>query len=204
MVQWLLSLPKNIFVILVLGVAIIFIVVQDPPHTVCRTQIENFRSQQKGIIYKNPNIKTRSKPLITVMIGNCKKYNSPGSCYGLFSRVKALIHSFKVVSVDCRNSFASLSKVRQTLFEVYSLMIRIAWGEVPPTEYQDQKNWLSDVDISLFCLIKERILFFYEKPALMNLEKKIFKRLPGTKNMSENRIRELALVSENCSNYPAM
>ena len=204
MVQWLLSLPKNIFVVLVLGAAILFIVAQDPPHTICRTQIENFKSQQMGIIYKDSAVKTRKKPLLSVLIENCKKYNSPGSCYGLFSRIKVFINGFKVVSVDCRNPFSSLSKVRETLFEVYSLMIRIAWGDAPSTEHQDKLNWLSDVDISLFCLIKEQILFFYGKNNLLNLEKKIFKKLPGAKGMNESRIRELALVSENCSLYPSL
>lgn len=204
MVQWFLSLPKNIFVILVLGVAIIFIVAQDPPHTICRTQIENFKSQQAGILYKDSAVKTRKQPLLAVLIENCKKYNSPGSCYGLFSRIKVFINDFKVVSVDCREPFSILSRVRGVLFEVYSLMIRIAWGDAPATEHQDKLNWLSDVDVSLFCLIKEKILFFYGKNDLLNLEKKVFKKLPDANSMNESRIRELALVSENCSLYPSL
>ncbi len=204
MVKWLLSLPKSMLAFLVLGTAIVFIVAQDPPHTVCRAQIENFKSQQKGIVYKDPKIKTRQKPLIAVMVESCKQHNSPGSCYGLFSRIKRLIHDFKVVAVQCKASFAGLSEVRKALFAVYGLMIRIAWGDEPPTAYQDKKKWLSDVDMSVFCLLKERILFFYGKEALINLEKQVFKKLPGVKSMKESRIRELALVSENCSVYPAL
>ncbi|MDE0119311.1 MAG: hypothetical protein OXM55_04795 [Bdellovibrionales bacterium] len=204
MVQWLLSLPKNIFVIVVLGVAILFIVVQDPPHTICRTQINNFKSQQTGILYKDPKIKTRVKPLINVLIENCKKYNTPGSCYGLFSRTKKLIKGFKVVSRDCRESFANLGAVKKALFGVYGLIIRIAWGDTPPVAHQDKLNWLSDIDVSLFCLIKEEILFYYGRVGLLNLEKKVFKQLPGTKSMKESRIRELSLTSENCSLYPVL
>ncbi|MDE0518000.1 MAG: hypothetical protein F4X95_03890 [Oligoflexia bacterium] len=204
MVQWLLSLPKNIFVIVVLGAAILFIVVQDPPHTICRTQINNFKAQQKGILYKDPKIKTRVKPLIKVLIENCKKYNTPGSCYALFSRTKKLIKDFKVVSRDCREPFASLGAVKEALFGGYSLIIRIAWGDTPPLAHQDKLNWLSDIDVSLFCLIKEEILFYYGKEALLNLEKKVFKKLPGAKNMKESRIRELSLTSENCSLYPIL
>lgn len=206
MVQWLLSLPKNIFVVLVLGVAILFIVAQDPPHTICRTQIENFKSQQEGIIYRDPNLKAEIKklPLLETLVKSCKKYNSPGSCYGLFSKIKNFIDDFKLVSIDCREGFASLSKVRSTLFEVYGLMIRIAWGQAPPTEYQDKLAWFTDVDLSLFCLIKKQILFFYGKSSLLNLERKVLKKLPGAKGMSEDSIRELALVSENCSHYPSL
>ena len=176
---------------------------QDPPHTMCRTQIENFKQTQKGIIYEDPNIKTKENlPLLTILIQECKKYNSPGACYGLFSRIKHFIHDFKLVSKDCRQDFSSLSKVKKNLFEVYGLMVRLAWGDAPPVEYQDKMNWLSDLDISLFCLIKDQIFFFYEKSSLLNLERTIFKQLPGTENMNERRIRELAIVSENCSSYP--
>ena len=204
MLNKLLSLPKSMLAVLVLGGAIVFIVAQDPPHTVCRAQIENFKLQQKGVIYKDPKIKTRQKPLITVMVESCKKHNSPGSCYGLFSRIKRLIYGFKVVAVHCKASFASLGEVRKALFAVYGLMIRIAWGDAPPVAYQDKKNWFSDVDMSVFCLLKERILFFYGKQALINLEKQVFKKLPGAKDLQESRIREMALVSENCSLYPVL
>jgi len=203
-VQWLLSLPKNILVIVVLAAAIILIVAQDPPHTICRTHINNFKSRQKGVLYKDPNIKTRQKPLLAVLVESCKKYNTPGSCYGLFSKIKTFINGFKVISVDCYPVFSGLRKVREALFEVYSLMIRIAWGDKPPLEYQDKLNWFSDVDISLFCLVKEKVLLLYGKSSLLNLERKVFKKLPGTKNMNENRIRELSIVSENCSRYPSL
>ena len=206
MIQWFLSLPKNIFVILVLGVAIIFIVGQNPPHTICRTQIKNFQSQQKGIIYKGPSLKKGMKkpPLLEVLLESCKKYNSPGSCYGLFSKVKVFIKDFKLVSVDCREPFSGLSKVRSTLFEAYGLMIRIAWGDAPSPDHHDKLAWFTDVDISLFCLIKKEILFFYGKDSLLSLERKVFKKLPGAKDINESRIRELALVSENCALYPSL
>ena len=204
MVQWLLALPKNILVVLVLGTAIVFIVANDPPHTVCRTQIENFKEQQKGIIYKDPETKNRPQPLLQVLIKNCKKHNSPGSCYGLFSRTKVLINGFKVVSVDCKSSFSDLSEVRNALFAVYGLMIRIAWGSAPPTEHQDKLHWLSEVDMSLFCLLKKEILFYYGKSGLLGIEQKIFQKLPEAKGLSEIRIRELAIVSENCARYPSL
>ena len=191
---------------MVLGIAIIFIVAQDPPHTICRTQIENFKSQQKGIIYKDPSLKREIKrlPVLEVLIKSCKKYNSPGSCYGLFSKIKNFINDFKLVSIDCREPFSTLSKVRSTLFEVYGLMIRIAWGEAPSPDHHDKLAWFTDVDLSLFCLIKKKILFFYGKNSLLSLERKVLKTLPGAKGMNESRIRELSLVSENCAFYPAL
>ena len=201
MVQWLLSLPKKVLVVLVLTTAIVFIVAQDPPHTLCRTQIENFKLRQKGKIYKNPNIKTRKKPLMEIVIMKCRESNSPGNCYELFSKTKDFIRDFKTVSLSCRDSLSSLSKVRSTLFEIYRLMIQLAWGDGSSKDHYDKTNWLSSADVSLFCAVKENIVTFYGSATLLNLERKVFKKLPGTKKMSENRIRELALVSQDCAIY---
>ena len=200
MVQWLLSLPRKILVVLVLTTAIVFIIAQDPPHSLCRTQIENFKSRQKGKIYKNPKIKTRKLPLMEVLIAKCKKGNSPGNCYELFSKTQEFLRDFKTVSLFCRDSLSSLSKVRETLFEIYSLMIRLAWGDGVSDHY-DKINWLSAADVSLFCAVKENIIAFYGKADLLRMERAVFKKLPGTQNMRERRIRELALVSQNCAIY---
>ena len=198
--QLLVSLPKAFIATVLIALGIIFIIFNDPPHTVCRTQIENFKDVQIGVLYKDSSIKTRTKPLLEVLIDTCKKYSTPGSCYGLFSKIRVFVQDFRLVSGDCRKEFSSLSKVRKTLFGVYGLMIRLAWGDTPPKHY-NKLAWLSDVDMSLFCMLKERIIYFYGRDALLNLERKTFKLLPGAENMSKNNIREMALVSENCTRY---
>ncbi len=205
MLNILLSLPKTILVILVLATAIIFIVAEDPPHTVCRTQIENFKQSQKGWLYKDPNVKTRKEPLMDVMIETCKKHNnSPGRCYGLFSRTRKFIRDFRLVSHSCRKEFASLSEVKKKMFSLYSLMIRLAWGDKPPTAYQDKLNWFSEADMSLFCLIKKQALFFYGPVALEQWQKKTFKKLPGAKKLRSAQLKEFSIVSENCAHYPLL
>ncbi len=201
MVQWLLSLPKTLLVILSLTVAIIVIVAQDPPHTLCRTQVNNFKSRQKGKIYKDPEIKHRKKALIKILVEHCKKGNSPGNCYGLFSKTKELIHDFQVVSASCRSELSSLTEVRATLFQIYNLMIRLAWGAEPVKNHYNKLSWFSVADISLFCSLKEVILTFYGKDALFQMEQKTLKRLPGAKKMNPTAIFELSLVSQNCSIY---
>ena len=201
--QLLVSLPKAIIAVVLIAAGIIFIVANDPPHTFCRTQIENFKDAQIGILYKDSNIKTRTKPLLEVLVDTCKKYSAPGSCYGLFSKIRVFVQDFKLVSGDCRQEFSSLSKVRKTLFGVYGLMIRLAWGDAPPKHY-NKLAWLSTVDVSLFCVLKERIIRLYGKEALLSLERKTFKLLPGAENMNEDNIREVSLVSENCARYPPL
>ena len=207
MQNWLSSLSKTTLAVLVLTGAIIFIVTENPPHSICRTQIENFKNSQKGFLYKDPNVKTRKKPLLDVLIENCKKYNSPASCYGLFSRVRKFIRDFKLVSTSCQKDFASLGAVRKQLSALYILLIRLAWGDVPPVAYQDKLGWFSDIDMSLFCLIKKETLFFYGQNTLKQWEQKAFSTLKqhhGAKNLSQQKIKELSIVSENCGHYPIL
>ena len=199
--QFLLSLPKTFLVILILGAAIIFIVANDPPHSVCRTQIDHFKSVQRGILYRDPKIKTRKKPLLLILIENCKKYSSPGSCYDLFSKVRTLIRDFKLIGNDCYKSFSLIPEVKGALLTVYDLMIRLAWGGTPPKHY-NKLGWFSEVDVSLFCVIKKQIITLYGKEILLNQEQSTFKKLPGAKTMGLNSIKEMALVPENRSLYP--
>ena len=206
--QWFSTLSKTTLAVLVLTGAIIFIVTQDPPHSICRTQIENFKNSQKGFLFKDPKVKTRNQPLLDVLIENCKKYNSPASCYGLFFRTKRFIRDFKLVSTSCRKEFASLGVVREKLSTLHNLMIRLAWGDVPPVAYQDKLGWLSDVDMSLFCLIKKEALFFYGSSTLKQWEQEAFKKLKQhhhkAKDLTQNKLKELSIVSENCAHYPVL
>lgn len=205
MVKWLLRLPRTIFVTLVLGIAMLFMFIKDPPHTICRTQLDTFKSRQTGIIYKNPKLEIQKKPIMFLLIQECKNNSIPGSCYGLFSKIKKLMYDFKIVSYDCRKHFSSLSTVKNILFTVYRLMIHLAWGDKPSsTRYADKLNWLSNVDISLFCTIKKNIRDIYGNQSLLNLENTTFKQLPGSEGMSEVAIRELAIVSLVCSSYSTL
>lgn len=201
--QLLLSLPKTLLVVLVLGFAIIFIVANDPPHNICRTQINHFKAVQSGTLYRDSKIKTRKKPLLSILIGNCKQYSSPGSCYGLFSKMRTFIGDFKLIASDCYKPFSLIPEVKGALLSVYGLMIRLAWGGEPPKHY-DKLGWFSEVDVALFCLVKKQIITLYGKEVLLGQEQRTFKKLPGAKTMSLSAIKETSIVSENCSLYPPL
>ena len=48
------KLPKTLLAILLIGGGIVFILLNDPPHTFCDAQVEHFKRVQRGILYKNP------------------------------------------------------------------------------------------------------------------------------------------------------
>ena len=199
MEQWLLSIPRGVLVTAVIIIAIIFVVLQDPPHTVCRTQIDRFKYWQAGTIYPLKGGKLNKAPTMQTLIGSCKKLNTPGGCFGLFAKTKTFLRDFDLVSLDCKESLAALKEVKSTLFANYSLMIRLAWGDQPPDIRKGNLlNWFSSLEVSLFCSIKKQIIELYGEQQLMVLEQNTFKKLPGAENLSEDQIREVALVSRSC------
>ena len=200
MVQWLLSLPRPLFVFLVLTTAILFILFNDPPHTICRVQINQFKSWQEGLIYKARNDKLNKKPLMQTLMKTCKDLAEPGACYGLFSRIKVFIRDFHVVSEDCKMELSELPAVKKTLLSVYDLMIRLAWGDEPPDVRKGQKfNWLSALDRELFCSVKQKIISLYGEQTLSAQEQKTFLQLPGADSLKTDDIQDRSLVSQYCS-----
>ena len=199
MERWLLSIPRWLLVTVIIAGATALIVLRDPPHSICRTQIDRFKYWQEGSIYKLKNDKLKKAPAIPTLIKNCKKLNSPGACYGLFSKTRVFLRDFDLVSVDCQESFAALGAVKKTLFSIYSLMIRLAWGDTPPSARTGQQlNWFSDLELNLFCSIKKQIIRLYGNEMLLSLERQTFKKLPAVENLDEMQIRERALVSQKC------
>ena len=198
MVQWLLSLPRTLFVTLTLVVITLFVILQDPPHTICRTQVEHFKSRQKGLIYKDPEVKTRKKPLMDILIQECRKKSSPGSCYQMFAKARRLVNDFNIVSVECTKGLGQVSQVRKVLFQVYDLMIRLAWQKPSSHEVPVKLNWLTEADVDLFCRLKQISEDLYGPATLSQWEQKVFKKLPDTNTLSEDQIRDRSLVSENC------
>ena len=199
MLEWLLSLPRKLFVTLVLAGAVLFIVLQDPPHTVCRTEINNFKFAQSGILYKDDRDRQlKTPPLMEVLIKDCKKYNNPGSCYTLFAKVKHFLKDFRKISPECYKYALALARIKKTLLEIYDLLIRIAWGDAPPTQYHNKLSWLGVADVQFFCTLKAHIIDLYGKEQLRLKELSVLKKLPGAANLSENSIRELSIVSEKC------
>jgi len=199
MKQWLLSIPRGILVTAVIVIAVILIVLQDPPHTVCRTQIDRFKYWQEGTIYPVKDNKLNKAPAMQTLLKSCKELSSPGGCYGLFHRARVFLRDFDLVSVDCKESFVALKEVKDTLFVIYDLMIRLAWGDQPPDVCEGNLlNWFSSLEVSLFCSVKNHIINLYGEQQLMVLERNTFKKLPGAGNLSEDEIREVALVSQSC------
>ena len=83
------KIPKTILLIIVLTIGVLFIVIADPPKTVCDAQDELFTEEYKSFLLVDKERKLKTSKYQTLK-NQCKIANSPGGCYELFNQMRKL------------------------------------------------------------------------------------------------------------------
>ncbi len=195
-------IPKNMLAFVFIVAGILFIVLGQPPHTVCDSQLEVIQKAQLKFLYKDPKAKKITTTKYQMLYEHCKRTNAPGGCYELFQEMKVLLYDLSTLSSECAGALGSVTEHKKVLWEVTEMMVRMAWGEAPPTAYHAKFGWLDTADISLYCKLKMRITAFYGEPAWNAFREKMMKELPGAKDVPRNTVWDMSIFSENCSRYP--
>jgi hypothetical protein len=195
-------IPKWFLATAVIGGGIAFLVISNPPHTVCESQIEVFQDAQKRFLFVDKVKKTTIPAKYRMLVDHCKITNNPGGCYELFQEMKIMLKDSQSVPSDCASTWGDLAEVKKSLWEVEELLLRLAWGEKPPTTYYQKFGWLDTADVSLYCQLKTAISRTYGEESWDQFREKMFKELKGADKMSRNEIWDMTLYSENCARYP--
>lgn len=181
----------------------VFIILSSPPHSVCDSQIDVIKESQKHFLYKDP---PKSKVVVTTRYqfqrDRCKSTNSPGGCYELFQGIRTLLQDLATVTSECGSSIGGVKEIKTALWETSELLVRLAWGEKPPSAYHAKFGWLDNADLTLFCKLKARATQMYGESAWNSFREKMMSDLPGTKDLTRNQVWEVVLFSENCARYP--
>jgi len=199
------SLPKNMLAFLAIVGGTIFIVIAQPPASVCDSQIEVFKAAQANFLYKDerwPKSKVIKSTKFEYLRDMCKGTNNPGGCYELFQDLKVLLHDISVAPKECGPAIGGLSEVKRALWESMDLIVRLAWGEKPPTAYHAKFGWLDTADVSLFCKMKATVQVAYGESQWTTFREKRLKDLPGAKELPRAQVWDMSLFSENCNRYP--
>lgn len=183
------KLPRPVLAALFIGIGIAFILLNDPPHHICDTQMEHFKSQQKIL----GNFKKHT--LV------CRETNSPGGCYEMFSHLNRTLKNFYLVSKECLIPLSKNAEVKNTLLEGIELMVRLAWREETLVGRADKFHWLGKADMNLFCRIKDRLIVLYGHKTFQDFEKQLLTSLSSDKNANPEAVRKKSILSEYCANY---
>ena len=190
MLNKLYRLPKALLAALFIGAGILFILINDPPHTFCDTQVEHFEKLQSGITYKTHEFFRKNRtlcrkkdapkscdPLLERKRKLCQKENAPGTCYEYFAYLRHFLKDLPLLSKECSPLIYNNPKVKKLFSSAMTLMTALAWREEILTGKISKYNWLTWPDLSLFCDLKTRYIMNYGKESYFQLEKKILKTL---------------------------
>lgn len=195
-------IPKNLLAFLAIVGGIGFIILSNPPHTLCDSQIEVINQSQHLFLFPDPNHKQIKTTEYEKLRDHCKLTNNPGGCYELFHAMKALLHDLGTLTNECGPVVGSINEYKRALTETSELMVRLAWGEKAPSAPNAKFGWLDTADISFFCQLKDRYTRFYGDQAWENFRERMMRELPGAKDLPRNQVWDLILFSENCAHYP--
>lgn len=195
------QLPKHILAMLVLAGGIFFIVVSDPPATVCGQQAKSFKEKQVGFLYKKPDESFRSSSRFHQLIDVCISSNTMGGCYELFQGIRRTLQDMRSFSLECMSDVGSDSTVRDFVTKSLDLLIRLSWGVKPPEAVQLKLNWLEPTEVSLFCQLKNQYLVMYDDAAWAQLREGYLKSLPGIEKLQRKDAWGLSLMSIDCSKF---
>jgi hypothetical protein len=201
MIEWLKSLPKTIFVAIVLTAGVLFIVLSDPPHTVCDSQVEAFNEATKDFLALDSAKANKKQTRFARLVETCKATNSPGGCYELFMNVKSLLRDSRTVSPECNGKLASHDGYTKAIWESLDLMVKIAWGEKPPQTPALKVGWFDPSDLNLFCLLKDVAINVYSQDRWNSFVEGYFTSLPAVSTLPRNDVWQRMLLSLNCSSY---
>ncbi len=184
-----------------IGGGILFIVISDPPRTVCFSQTDYLQEQQQGFLFSDPKAPESRKPSFTRMFEYCEKNNGPGGCYEFFSKMRLLSQDLQSVPDECTGRAGGFQEIENALWKTMNLMVRAAWGSVPPKSYPEKFGWLDAADIALYCSLKTQLIRLYGNSTWENYREKLFHELPGAKDLPRKDTWEKILLSEECRKY---
>jgi len=196
------SLSKGMIAFLAIAGGILFIILNEPPHSVCDSQVEVFRKSQERFLFLNKKAKAIKTTRYEELRDLCKNSNNPGGCYEYFQEMRTLLADLANFTGECASTSGKIREVKRALWETSELMVRAAWGDSPPAMYSAKFAWLDVADMSFYCKLKARIELTYGADAWAQFREGLFAKLPGVKGLNRSQIWELSLFSENCSRYP--
>lgn len=199
------TIPKNLLAFLAISGGILFIILSEPPRTVCQTQIEKIKTLQTNFLYRDerwPKAKNIKTTKYKYLHDYCKTTNNPGGCFELFSEVKTLLRDLGTLTEECTGAASGVPEIRAVLWQTLDLLVRLAWGEKPPVAYHAKFGWLDTADISLYCSLKDRVVATFGEREFSAYREKLMRELPGSETLTRTQIWDMSLFSENCARYP--
>lgn len=196
------SVPKAITAVVVLILGFAFIIYNDPPKTVCDSQLDLFKQNQKEFLYSRPGLnETSLGPLFPELYELCKADNSPGGCFEYFVRLKKFTQDLESVPLHCSQTVEKERILRTVMLSSMKLMTQITWGDRGPASQNRRNGWMDTSDLTLFCDLKKQAIRIYGKESIDEWQTKTLNGLPEVSKLDAEQALQRSLLSTPCGTY---
>lgn len=183
-------------------VALIVIIMMNPPVTVCDAQLELFRDSQKNFLYAPPAERGMRIPAeVKRLTDLCMANNSPGGCFDLFVGLKKMAVDLRNIPEQCVERASSEPEIKQWLWNSLKLMVQIAWGDRPPASYMQKNGWFDSSEITLYCNLRRHAIRLYGQERFAQWQEEMLKSLPKSEGLTREQIWPRSILSTSCDAY---
>jgi len=189
------KIPKPVLVFVVLFLALIFIIQQNPLSDGCAVEVENFNMNTKGVLSGYRDSKKRVHfPQINFLKERCSEGNSQGACFDYLKSLRTVTDSLKLTSEKCYpDLIESSTELIKQLKDGVKVMALVAWGEYPPTSLSQRLGWLTESDVYTFCRMKNTITKLIPNEEFLAFRNTVYREFPDrwTENISLEKRAEM-------------
>ncbi|MBK9294967.1 MAG: hypothetical protein IPM57_11110 [Oligoflexia bacterium] len=179
---------ERLKVALGLIIGLVLIMILNPPHTVCDSKIEVYSEL----------IKKQIKPYSKAM-ALCKEHTELGGCLQFFEVAAKLNNYLDDVGPQCREKLKSNTLTQQWLNGSIEMMVRAAWGSVPPTSSSNKQGWLQLSQMAFFCKLKKALVESFGEGAWVDMVNYLLNDLPKAKELGRNEAWARSIMSDPCN-----
>lgn len=200
--QFINSLPKPVIGLIVVIVGFIFIVINDPPKTICETQLQSFRHLQGTFIYgQSIDGSSKRPPLAQELHDLCLQENGTGGCFEYIQQLKRFTNDLKSLPRECSAVAASEQQIPYWLLKSLKLMAQIAWGERAPASYSRRHAWFDAADIAVFCDLRETAVRILGPDSFNKWRDDLIATLPEGASLSKEDAYRRSIFSTPCDAF---
>jgi len=192
------SLPRWALVGGALALGLVFILITNPPHTACDSQLEIFQKSETPFLYPDSSKKFADQTLFQKSIQTCKDQNLPGPCFQFFEGLRLLIKDIKTVSLECRPKIVQSDLVSSALWLSLTAIFEIAWGPTPPKSYYEKTGWLDNVHINTFCDLQKVVRENFSEDDWVQFREKVLQSLPQASSLGRGEVWNRSLFTLKC------
>lgn len=178
-------IPEWFFVLILVGLGLIFFFQEKPLISVCDAQITDFAKGQSTKLFDQKKFKDAKERCIDSPKGT--------GCHLYFKIVQSMLFDFKKMDSECLKELSIKPIISHTFNEYLMNMTILAWGEFPPRAQIEKKGWLTDLEIKTFCSVRSYYQDFYTSEQWDGLVRKTLSYLvedPSTLEIAKNTSKE--------------